>query len=97
MASQIKELMIGLVNGDFQHNKAFAQTISESADQYQIVLTPLQARLKKRYASINLYFSKTTFRIKQITFMEKSGDQSIMKFSNEKFNQEISSSLFTTF
>lgn len=97
MASQIRELMIGLVNGDFQHNKAFVQAISESNDQYQILLTPQQNRLKKRYESINLRFSKSTLRVKQITFMEKSGDQSILKFSNEKFNQEISNSLFTAF
>jgi outer membrane lipoprotein-sorting protein len=97
MASQVKELMIGLVNGDFQYNKSFEQTIGESPDQYQIVLTPLQTRLKKRYARIELYFVKNTLRMKQITFIEKNGDRSEMKFSNEKFNQEISNSLFTNF
>jgi len=96
MAVQIKELMIGLVNGDFQQNRAFSQACMESADQYMIVLTPVNRRLKNIYSKITLVFSRTSLRLKELTFFEKSGDKSLMKFHQEKFNEPIDNSLFLT-
>jgi outer membrane lipoprotein-sorting protein len=94
MASQIKELMIGLVNGDFQQNKAFSQTCNENAEQYQIVLTPVSNRLKRVYEKIHLVFPKSSLRLKELTFFEKGGDKSVMVFSNEKVNQQIQETIF---
>ncbi len=96
MAAQMKDLMMGLVNGDFQQNKAFSQTCLESSDQYQIVLTPVNNRLKRMYSKINLVFPKSTLRLKELTFFEKGGDKSIMTFSNEKVNQPIPEAIFLT-
>jgi outer membrane lipoprotein-sorting protein len=97
MAAQIKELMIGLVNGDFQQNKAFTQTCEESGDQYMVVLTPVNRRLKNVYTKITMLFPKNTLRLKELSFIEKNGDKSVMKFSNEKIDQPIADSLFTDF
>lgn len=94
MAAQIKELMIGLVNGDFQQNKGFSLAVTESDDQYQIVLTPVNRRLKNIYAKITMTFSRGTLRLKELSFFEKGGDKSIMKFQQEKFNQPISGNIF---
>lgn len=94
MAGQIRELMIGLVNGDFQQNKAFSQSCLENEDQYMIVLTPVNRRLKNIYASVKLVFSKNTMRLKELSFFEKNGDKSIMKFQNEKINQPLNDGLF---
>jgi outer membrane lipoprotein-sorting protein len=95
MAGQIKQVMLGLVNGDFQQNKAFMLACMESKDQYLIVLTPTNKRMKNVYAKINLAFSKSTLRLKELTFFEKGGDKSSMKFQNEKFNQPIAETVFT--
>jgi outer membrane lipoprotein-sorting protein len=94
MAGQIKELMIGLVNGDFQKNKAFSQSCLESENQYMIVLTPINRRLKNIYSSVKLVFSKNTMRLKELSFFEKNGDKNIMKFQNEKINMPLNDSLF---
>ncbi len=94
MAAQIKELMIGLVNGDFQQNKGFSLAVLENDDQYQIVLTPVNRRLKNIYAKIALNFSRSSLRLKELAFFEKGGDKSIMKFQQEKFNQPIAENLF---
>ncbi|CAG4995054.1 Outer-membrane lipoprotein carrier protein [Dyadobacter sp. CECT 9275] len=94
MAGQIKDLMIGLVNGDFQDNKGFSKAYFEKADQYLIVLTPVNKRLKNVYSKISLVFTKSSFRLRELTFFEKSGDKSIMKFSNEKINQPITAGIF---
>ncbi len=95
MASQMKELMMGLVNGDFQQSKAFSQVYNESADQYQVVLTPVNNRLKRIYSGIRLVFSKSSLRLKELTFLEKTGDKSTMTFSNERINQPIPDSVFS--
>lgn len=95
MAGQIKQVMLGLVNGDFQQSKAFTNVCMESADQYQIVLTPTNKRMRSVYSKIALVFPKATLRLKELTFFEKGGDKSIMKFQNEKFNQPIAEAVFT--
>ena len=94
MAAQIKELMIGLVNGDFQQNKAFAQSCQESDDQYFVTLTPVNRRLKNIYTKITMVFPKNTLRLKELSFFEKNGDKSVMNFSNEKLNLSIDDGLF---
>jgi outer membrane lipoprotein-sorting protein len=94
MAAQIKELMIGLVNGDFQQNKAFSLSCLENEDQYMIVLTPVNRRLKNIYSKISMVFSRSSLRLKELSFFEKNGDKSIMKFHSEKFNQQINDNLF---
>jgi outer membrane lipoprotein-sorting protein len=94
MAAQIKELMIGLVNGDFQQNKGFSSTVLEDNDHYQIVLTPVNRRLKNVYSKIAMNFSKSSLRLKELSFFEKGGDKSLMKFQQEKFNQPIAANLF---
>jgi outer membrane lipoprotein-sorting protein len=97
VAAQMKELMIGLVNGDFQKNTAFSQTYFESQDQYLIVLTPVSNRLKRIYSKISLTFGKSTLRLQKLTFDERGGDSSTMTFNNEKFNQPIAESVFLKF
>lgn len=94
MAGQIKQVMLGLVNGDFQQSKAFTQVCMENSDYYQVTLTPTNKRMRNVYAKINLVFPKNSLRLKELTFFEKGGDKSIMKFQNEKFNQPIAETVF---
>ncbi|MCE7041525.1 outer membrane lipoprotein carrier protein LolA [Dyadobacter sp. CY312] len=94
IAGQIKELMMGLVNGDFQNNKAFKQTISENPTAYLVTLVPVSKRLKNVYAKIDLLFAKNNLRLKELTFFQKDGDKSILRFTNEKVNEPIAESVF---
>ncbi|WP_159471669.1 outer membrane lipoprotein carrier protein LolA [Dyadobacter sp. 3J3] len=94
MAGQIKQVMLGLVNGDFQQSKAFTQVCMENADHYQVILTPTNKRMRNVYTKINLVFLRNNLRLKELTFFEKGGDKSIMKFQNEKFNQPIAETVF---
>jgi hypothetical protein len=68
MAAQIKELMIGLVNGDFQQNKAFSLACLENNDQYMVVLTPVNRRLKNIYSKISMVFPTEFFAIERVVF-----------------------------
>lgn len=95
MAAQIRNLMLGLVNGNFQDSKDFSQAVSESTSAYQISLTPLNKRVKGMYKQIDLVFSKNSLRLKDLTFYQKDGDKSVMKFTNEKVNQPITDRIFS--
>lgn len=94
MAGRIKDMMLGMVNGSFDKNSSFTTSCQENEENYQIVLTPVNKRMKNIYEKINLTFSKKTQRLKELAFFEKNGDKSTMKFFNEKFNQSIDEKLF---
>jgi hypothetical protein len=43
-----------------------------------------------------MVFSRSSLRLKELTFFEKNGDKSLMKFQQEKFNEPIDNNLFLT-
>lgn len=94
---KIKNLMMTIINGDFTNNKSFKATYFESNDKYIVELKPNMARLKKIYDSIILSFDTKSLQLKTLTFVEVSGDKSVMTFINEQFNTEIPESTFTKF
>lgn len=94
MMGKINTLMLGLINGEIFENKDFIPSYFETKDFFIVKLIPKNKRLKSVFDSIELSFSKNTTRLKELTFFEKSGDKSVMKFFNEKFNQIIKESLF---
>lgn len=94
MMGKINKLMIGMVNGDVFDSKAFEVKYFSEGKFYIVELTPKNKRLQSVFQTIELSFLKTTTRLKVLTFNEKSGDKSVMKFFNERFNQTIEQSLF---
>ena len=97
VVGKIKELMLTLVNGDFNSGKIFAPSYFESTENYFVKLTPKNKKLAEIYSYIHLTFSKETMLLKELAFYEKNGDKSIMTFSNSKTNQVVEDSIFTKF
>ena len=96
MMGIINKLMLGLINGQIFENKDFITNYFTSNDFYIVELIPNNKRLKGIINTIELTFSKKTSRLKTLTFYEKSGDKSVMKFFNDKFNTTIKPSIFNT-
>ena len=96
MMGKINTLMIGLINGDLLESKEFITKYFTFGDFYIVELTPTNQRLKTIFNTIELTFLKKTTRLKTLTFFESSGDKSVMKFFNEKFNQPLQKSIFIT-
>lgn len=94
MTGKIRDLFLSLVSGDFQNSASFTRECQQNADSYLIILTPVDKRLKNVYSKINLVFSKKTLVLKELTFQERSGDKSLMKFFNEKVNGAIGENVF---
>jgi len=96
MMSKINTLMLGLVNGDIIEDNSFTTKYFVSDAYYIVQLIPKQKRLQSIFNTIELSFSKTTTRLKVLTFYEGAEDKSVIKFFDEKFNQPIHSSIFLT-
>jgi outer membrane lipoprotein-sorting protein len=97
MIGRIRDLMISLVRGDFSNNKAFTPVYFQTQNTYVVKLVPKNKKLVKIFDHIQLTISKETMRLKEIVFMEKTGDKSIMKFYNDSVNLGLDDKLFTNF
>ena len=97
IVGKIKELMLTLVNGEFNSGKIFIPSYFENAENYVVKLIPKGKKLGNLYDYIQLSFSKQTLLLQELAFHEKSGDKSIMTFSNSKTNQIIDDTVFTNF
>ncbi len=97
MMGKIKELMISLINGDFHKSKAFVPRYFSDSKFYVVNLIPKSSRLAKVFDHIQLTFYKDNLLLKELTFFEKSGDKSVMRFYNDKVNESLSNTLFTDF
>ncbi|MGB0886654.1 MAG: outer membrane lipoprotein carrier protein LolA [Vicingaceae bacterium] len=94
MMGKMNTLMIGMINGDIFDSKQFDVKYFNDGKFYIVELTPKNKRLKAIFNRIELSFLKATTRLKELTFLEKNGDKSVMKFYNEQFNQAIPKSTF---
>lgn len=96
MMGKINKLMLGLINGEIFESTDFTSTYFTESNNYVIELTPKSKRLQSIFKTIELSFSNKTLRLKTLTFFEKSGDKSVMKFFNDNFNLSIKQSIFNT-
>ena len=97
VVGKIKDLMLTLVNGDFNSTKLFASSYFETTDSYYVKLIPKNKKLSSLYDHIMLCFAKDSFLLRSLAFYEKSGDKNTMTFSNSKTNQSINDTVFTNF
>lgn len=91
-----KDMLLGIVNGDYQKSKAFKITSFESSMEYKLAMLPTVDRIGKMFTSIELRFSKETLRLKSITFFETNGDHEKMIFTEVKYNSPLDQKLFNT-
>ncbi len=94
---KIKDLMLILVNGEFQDNKMFRTECYKNGKNYQIKLFPKNKRMAKVFDYVFLTFSGETMRLKEMDFFEKNGDKSEMKFYNDVVNVALEDKLFENF
>lgn len=94
---RIKDLMLTLVNGEFEGNKMFAPAYFENATSYIIKLKPKSKKMANMFDYIQLTFSKKSLLLDEMAFFEKSGDKNKMKFYNQKVNENLDDQLFLNF
>lgn len=95
MAGRMKDLLLGLVRGDFQTSGVFHPKVMENKEAYQVLLVPTDKRVRNYYEEIQLVFHRRTLVLQKLTFIEKKGGKTITHFFNEQLNQEINKELFS--
>lgn len=93
---QINDLMLGAVKGDLGKNKDFAFSLNESLKQYQLLLKPTNANMKKYVAAVEIYFEKADLAVSSIKIIESTGDFTKITFYDRKFNEPIDEKTFTS-
>lgn len=94
---RIRELMLMIVNGEFQNSKAFVASYFESEKEYKVDLIPKNKKLGAVFQLISLTFSKEHMQLVEMKLLEKSGDSDVMKFYNDVVNEELKDQLFSEF
>lgn len=94
---RIKDLMLTLVNGNFNDNKQFEPSYFQTAQSYIVKLKPKNKRMSNSFEYIQLSFNKKNMLLDELSFFEKSGDKNVMKFSNQRVNIPLADTLFTNF
>lgn len=93
---EINNTMSGLVNGKMLEDRNFSSQIFENNESYKVVLKPKNENIRGFVEEINIIFDKNSLETKQVIMKEKSGDKTLIHFTNTKINQNISDSMFTT-
>lgn len=94
---RIKDLMLTLVNGNFNDSKQFEPSYFQTAQSYIVKLKPRNKRMSNSFEYIQLSFNKKNMLLDELSFFEKSGDKNVMKFSNQRVNIPLTDTLFTNF
>jgi len=86
MVSQLKGLIVNTINGyNLTDNRNFKPTYVRKQDEsVEVVLTPINKRLRSMYQSITISLDKDTFLARHISFKETSGDVTEISFVNQE-------------
>lgn len=93
---EISKVMVGGVNGSGLVNSPdFDTKFQVGSDVYLITLTPKIKELKDMFSMVQLYVSKSDFRIRSVELVEKSGDKTTISLKNIQTNIALNDELFS--
>lgn len=96
--NQIKKITVSLMNGaSISNDKSFQHSYLINASSFQLIMEPLDSRMKKHISKIVLTFDLQNYELQTLEMHEKSGNWNKMIFQNTKYNSEIDNTLFRNF
>jgi outer membrane lipoprotein-sorting protein len=90
----VNQVMLDWMSGTVFENKDFSVRAYISADQYLMVLTPLDAAMKKMFSGIKIYMEKDRLTVSRLVMVQSNGDNTTMKFNHTKINSSLPDALF---
>jgi outer membrane lipoprotein-sorting protein len=95
LLKQLGNIIISMINGEsLRQNKQFSTEVFEGENDFTVILTPLQKRLKEYYKTIELKLDKNAFLASEVVMNEKSGDRTVIFFNDKELNIEIDPNKF---
>lgn len=92
--TQIQNVMTGILAGEVLDNKDFKYELFKSANHYKVKLYPQTGAIKELLNEVEFVAQLETLKAHSMTMFEKSGDITLMKFSNVKNNIPIDDKVF---
>ena len=93
--SYLQLLMMGTTNGKLLNSRDFTYQYFSGNSGYLVKLLPKNKKLSSFFSYINLEID-TKYRLKSMKMVEKSGDYTLIEFSNAVFNIAIDPKKFST-
>lgn len=95
MMAQISFMMQACMSGNVSKlGRGWDMSVERNADGYQVVLTPMDRRVKKYISGMVMLFDATDITLNQLRIEESAGGYTEYLFVNKKLNQKIDSSYF---
>ena len=92
---RIAPLMANTISGsNLVQNNDFNVEVYENGSKYVAKLVPVQARMKKMFSEISLYFNNNQNIVEKIVIAEASGDKTTIEILNAKTNVKVPDSVF---
>lgn len=92
---RIAQLMANTISGsNLVQNNDFKVEVYENGSKYVAKLVPVQARMKKMFSEISLYFNNNQNIVEKIVIAEASGDKTTIEILNAKTNVKVPDSVF---
>lgn len=96
MMQSINNIMMDCMSGNVYKNKDFSTQVFENTKEYLLQMTPSTSMMKKLFSKIEVYVSKTDYRVLRLNMIENGGDNSMMTFSGHLLNKPLDETLFAT-
>ncbi len=94
MFRQINQIMVDCLSGAVLNNPDYSVSSYENKTQYALSLNPKSKLMKEFFEGILIFVDKKTNAVLRVEMNEKSGDNTIMKFSNTLLNQPVADGVF---
>lgn len=94
---QVKEIILGCIDGSIMNNPSYKTAFSRSKDLIRIQLEPKAKNLREFIQQIEVEFTIDGSILRNVTLTDPSGDLTNIKFSNVQANTQIDESLFADF
>jgi len=90
----ISQITIDCFNGNILKSKQFNVSVFENNTSFKLILYPKMKDLNSILSEIILIISKQTYTVSTLEMKERSGDSSLMTFTNTEINTPIDDETF---
>lgn len=94
MFQEINNLIVSSVQGNVSGLKDFKVVVYKNADTYLFEMTPISGTVKEFFSSIYIYFKQSDLTVQKINMMEAGGDYTLITFTKNAYNVEVSDAKF---
>lgn len=94
--SSINAIMTGIIDGSaISNSEYFTSTFLENAAAVKVIMTPSLPGMDEFILAFEIYLSVKDYSIESMKIVEKTGDFTLIRFTNKKINAEIPASVFS--